>query len=341
MPAQSWPGVAPLRLVSVNVLGRHTRQPSHLPSRSRLLQWAVEAIVQAGWTRLSAVLFPAGYLPSGMALGPIARSRYAEILEQSAIAAVCAPAAERLNACTGALLVIGVDTPCYDPEFGGDQLMVAWAANRVTGFARKIFPSDSDTNEERSRPLLIYPDDADDLNRVAELPCGRRALLCTCYDAFIFSHLGQDLQSPWPAIRFVPDGRQGWRWAEVADRRAILSRFRALMASLQPSVALVGVHGFERQGREVYWQRHGIATASAGLPGVAVGAAHFRDLPDVEDSHAGVLAASGVPRRHLGRGIHRRAHRFGAVTSLTVTVPGSPHLAAVARLFEFANGEGG
>lgn len=339
MPTFSGSGAAPLRLVSVNVRGRNTKQPGHLTGRSKLLRLAVEAIIEAGWSRLGAVVFPAGFLPAQLALGPLSSASRSQALELSQVGAACAPVAQRLIECTGAILVVGVDTPSYHPEFSGDQTMVAWGASGVVGLARKIFPSDGDTNEWRNRPLLIYPDDADAPGRVVKLADGSRSLLCACYDAFIFGQLRNDSRPPWPAIRFIAEGRLGWRWARTSDRQAILSRFRALIATARPTLALIGVHGFERSGREVYWQRHGIASASAGLGGgIAVGAAHFRDLPDVEDPSSGALAAVGVNRRHLAHGIFRRARRALPASSLAIAVPGSPHLAAVIRLFEFPNG---
>jgi hypothetical protein len=76
--------------------------------------------------------------------------------------------------------------------------------------------------------------------------------------------------------------------------------------------ALIAIHGFEPGRSSGMWQRHGIATASAKLAGGAVfGAAHFGRLPS--SAAVQTLAASRVPRRHLGLGDKRKAEALPPV----------------------------
>jgi hypothetical protein len=98
------------------------------------------------------------------------------------------------------------------------------------------------------------------------------------------------------------------------------------------------VHRFQQPGRDIFWQRHGLATASAALGGgLAVGAAFFTDrLPDERARWSSPLAACGVPREHLSQGLYRPARRFEPIAALTINGrrKGRPH--ALVRLFDRA-----
>jgi hypothetical protein len=74
-------------------------------------------------------------------------------------------------------------------------------------------------------------------------------------------------------------------------RHRCIQQWDLLLRSRGPSVAIAAIHSFNRPGLDGFWQRHGIATASAALEGgLALGAAHFRDsLP--QPSHS-TLASS-------------------------------------------------
>jgi hypothetical protein len=109
--------------------------------------------------------------------------------------------------------------------------------------------------------------------------------------------------------------------------------WRATMHAAAPTVALVAIHGFERPGREGYWQRHGIASVSAALGGLAVGSAHYRRLTR-RDQLKTPLASSGVPREHLGAGIRRRSQPLAPTAAITIVTPSKKRVLAVLRLFE-------
>jgi len=98
-------------------------------------------------------------------------------------------------------------------------------------------------------------------------------------------------------------------------------------------MALACIHNFDAPGRDSYWQRHGIAYASAALGGgLALGAAHFNyTLPAAGSS---TLAAFKVRRSHLSAGAHRPAHRHEALASVFIEGDGRDKPRALIRLFE-------
>jgi hypothetical protein len=106
-----------------------------------------------------------------------------------------------------------------------------------------------------------------------------------------------------------------------------------LLKESRPDMALACIHDFDAPGRDSYWQRHGIAYASAALGGsLALGAAHFRyALPAAGSS---TLAALGVRRSHLSAGAHRQAHRHEPLASVLIESDGRDKPKAHIRLFE-------
>lgn len=102
----------------------------------------------------------------------------------------------------------------------------------------------------------------------------------------------------------------------------------------------MSIHGFEQPGRDGYWQRHGIARASAAHGGdLVVGAAHFRKgLPAPDMS---TLAAYGVPRSQIADGASRRANKLVPAHSAILETPGG--LRGLLRVFRvpLAAGPGG
>jgi hypothetical protein len=104
----------------------------------------------------------------------------------------------------------------------------------------------------------------------------------------------------------------------MAQRRTSLARWSALIAANPPDLALCAIHGFKRPGMDGYWQRHGIAGASAALHGIPViGASHFnKALPRTADRS--VLAAAGVPLSHLELGPHRPMHALAPAEGFTL-----------------------
>ncbi|RYZ87124.1 MAG: hypothetical protein EOP04_12415, partial [Proteobacteria bacterium] len=120
--------------------------------------------------------------------------------------------------------------------------------------------------------------DADGMARFVPLPCGRTAILCVCYDSFVFSELALGPTTKLRAMRYRTDPVDGWDNLKPATSWQWISDLRARIGEHRVSVVLNPVHGFEREGSDVFWHRHGLAVASSGIGGgMAVGAAHYRD----------------------------------------------------------------
>jgi hypothetical protein len=159
-----------------------------------------------------------------------------------------------------------------------------------------------------------------------------------CYDVF---GVAEAIVGPTVRIRYIryvaPDQRYAGTGAEfVAARRRLVADWGRLLADQQVDVALSAVHRFQQPGRDIFWQRHGLATASAALDGgLAVGAAFFTDrLPDGRDRWGSPLAACSVPREHLSQGLHRSARRFEPTAMLTINGRRKGRPRALVRLFD-------
>jgi len=139
-------------------------------------------------------------------------------------------------------------------------------------------------------------------------------------------------------IRYLaPDQRyDGAGGGLVAVRQRLVTKWGRLLTDQRVDIALTAVHRLQQPGRDIFWQRHGLATASAALGGrLAVGAAFFTDrLPDEGDRWSSPLAACGVPREHLSQGLHRPARRFEPVDLLTINGRRNGKPRALVRLFD-------
>ena len=320
------------RIVSVCVRGTPLVQDRHNPARLELLRLVLRAVAgRPGWTDLDAVLFPAGFFRGPGSLGPLPARDWADCLASSPILRESARGASRLNdQSPGCIVSTGFDMPMASKGWRGDHLMVAANAAGLVGCARKFFPVDDAT---AASAYGIFPDDVDDLLRLVSLPCGQTALLSVCYDAFAImdSCVGPTAKRRGLRYAFQPDG--DWHELKPYERDALVERYHLLLERAKPTVHLIGIHKFALPGRDGYWQRHGVATASAGLRGAfCVGAAHFtRKLPVSPEQSC--LTAAGVSHHHLSEGSARKAWGCAPVDSFTVNVPDKA-TAALVRLFE-------
>jgi hypothetical protein len=248
-------------------------------------------------------------------------------------------AAYRLDAAhAGALIVVGIDSMPHSSGDHGDQMCVGFSPYGVVGIGRKVWPADGDTNWDGHPPVVCYPADFVSPHRIVTLANGSRALLCACYDVF---GVAEAIIGPTARIRYIrylaPDQRDEDTGAGfMAVRRRLVAEWGQLLTDQRADVALTAVHRFQQPGRDIFWQRHGLATASAALGGgLAVGAAFFTDrLPDEGDRWSSPLAACGVPREHLSQGLHRPARRFEPVAALTINGRRNGKPRALVRLFD-------
>lgn len=297
------------RIVSVCVSGATAEHASQNVGRLQLIR-AVAEEVNAHWENLDAVIFPGVFLRSAGTVGSLAFTGRVEVLDRSDLVDPLIEAASVLSKSPDALIVSGIGGPVYPNGSAGDQLCVAWNGEGVAGIGRKIFPVSAEADR-----FVCFESDFLAKERVVPLPSGRTAILCTCYDMFGVAerpgrHGVQDR-----AIRRISSqgdetGRASRGVFQTLKERC-LADWNDLLINSGASVGLAAIHGFGRNST-AYWQKHGIATCAASLPGFAVGAAHFNsNLP--ASAVRSPLAARDVPASHLTAGSSRAAHSWSPV----------------------------
>jgi hypothetical protein len=330
----------PPRVVTVCVLGRKPGRPKHNGRSIQLLDQVVDALIsRVDWHPVDAIVFPGGFFRLPVYVGNRSHSERAAALEATDFGQAVMAAAYRLDAAhPGALIVVGIDSVPYSSDDHGDQMCVAFSPYGVTGIGRKVWPADGDTNWDGRPPVVCYPADFGSPHRIVTLANGSRALLCACYDVF---GVAEAIVGPTARIRYIrylgPDQRYNGAGADfVAVRRRLVAEWGRLLTDQRVDVALVAVHRFQQPGRDIFWQRHGLATASAALGGgLAVGAAFFTDrLPDGQDRWSSPLAACGVPIEHLSQGLYRPARRFKPTATLTINGRRNGKPRVLVRLFD-------
>jgi len=328
----------PPRIVTVCVLGRKLKHPKHNARSIRLLGQVVDAVIgRVDWHPVDAMVFPGGFFRSPVYVGNQSPSERAAALESTDFGQAVMAATYRLDAAhPGALIVVGIDSVPYSSNDHGDQMCVAFSPYGVIGIGRKVWPADGDTNWDGRPPVVCYPADFGSPYRIVTLANGSRALLCACYDVF---GVAEAIVGPTTRIRYIrylaPDQLDDGA-GFVAVRRRLVAEWGQLLTDQRVNVALTAVHRFQQPGRDIFWQRHGLATASAALGGgLAVGAAFFTNrLPDVRDRWSSPLAACSVPREHLSQGLHRLARRFEPIEALTINGRRNGKPRALVRLFD-------
>ena len=298
-------------VATVSILGAY-RDPAPLTrDREPLLQRIVEALLYYGngW-ELDAILLPGGFFQIARAIGTLETpQRIAAIHQTRAGKAASAASLEVHRRWYRTTLVLGFDSAAMADWRGGDQLVTAWQEGELVGLARKAFPVSSETTG--LRPVVwVKTSDFNDPLRMVLLRNANRIILCACYDAFAIRALGGAQYADLRALRLILDEQGRFRRPSLAERQAYLSRWLGLLKEHPPDLAFTAIHEFARPGRDCYWQRHGLAGASAALAGKPIlGAAHFREwLPSGERDCP--LASQSVPLGHLGEGHHRTAHRL-------------------------------
>jgi len=298
----------------------------------------VEGLVdRRDWPALDAVLLPGGFFRLRSAVGSFDEQARALALIGTKAADLCAEASVQFDAVSpGVLLVIGMDTDPASKRVGGDQLVTAWREGDLVGLARKTFPSHGDTRGKQP-PYPVFDLDFASASRFVSLRSGHRALLLGCYDAFGTRSVVHSRFADLIAMRLARDRHGRWHEPSGVLRHAFLTRWRALIRAHPPDFALCAIHGFKRPGMDGYWQRHGIAGASAALGGIPViGASHFnKALPHTADRS--VLAAAGVPLSHLELGPHRPMHALAPSEGFTLADDDGKPVALIRR-FDLALG---
>lgn len=326
----------PARIVSVCVAGHPITQERFNANRLKFVSKVAREVHRRGWQALDVIVFPAGYVRVTDWLGPLSYCERVARLEAEELADVCRGAAHRLRTGSpGCLIAVGIDTNKSPSGWRGDQLVVAFDRHGVVGLARKIFPVVQDTDGWGRAPYLLFNADFDSPRRFVTLPNGERALLSACYDAFALAELAIGPTVKRRALRHLATP-EGWTNLNRDEIDRLLLSFGDQLRSLRPTVNLVALHGFRSPGRDLYWQQHGLATASAALGGaLTVGAAHFTSsLPKRLGSAP--LAALKVPAAQLHASHNRTAHALAPVDGFETALAWSPGHRALVRLFEGA-----
>lgn len=318
-------------IVSVSIRGTHRGPRPDRPERLRLATRIMQAVAASGWTGIDAILLPGGYLRLSRPIGHRDEDgRRDALLGRRSIAALEAASREWRSGDPVPLLVAGIDLKPASKRVGGDQMVLAWRDGDLVGLARKTFPSHGDT--DGSGPVYpVYDQDFASPWRFVPLPSGGKALLLGCYDAFGTRSLADARHADLAAMRLARDRIGDLHRPSLALRRYFLARWRALLAAHPPELALCAIHGFRRPGMDGYWQRHGIAGASAALGGIPViGAAHFNKVLPASIERS-VLAAASVPLSHLDLGPHRPMHALSPVEGFTLAGENGKAVALIRR----------
>lgn len=320
------------RIVTVCVKGRQAsfRGSSPIDRRLLLLQTVIRE-VKRRWERIDAIVFPGGYFKTDFNIGHLPFDARKDALEETLFSRECIQAAKELqDTSPGAFLIAGVDSVCKVP-YPPDQLVAAWNQFGIVGLGRKIFPGGGDIGK-----FLVFTNDFSNPERVVKLPSGHSAMLCVCYDLFGVAETIEkptkrtsnirDLHLPTREIKTYGDHKD-FSWL----RKKCIRAWLALIRNQKISVAIGVIHGFDKTGGDIFWQRHGIAPPSAAINGgLAIASSHFKLLfPEINKSPLAAFKVSTqtltLPRRN-----RRKAQYYLPQDGVLL---GVKHIKALVRLF--------
>ncbi len=313
------------RFATVCIKGQPARQYRTHTRRLALLT-AITREINERWGNLDAVAFPGGFLRLNKTIGSLPYVERVKALGTAGFVTPIKSAIEGLTRSPSSLLVFGVDGPRYPNGDRGDQLCVAADKTGIIGIGRKIFPTRTE-----SHGLLCCDADFREAHRVVELPSGRKAALSACYDMFGVAERGDLGGTRARNIRWIGAYEdQVERGTENFPEQLAknLASFGGLLAGKRVTVGIAAIHYFDAHNT-AFWQRHGIAACSAALgEGFAIGAAHFRELP--QHATSSTLAAARVPRQPLADNRYRQAQSWAPNGHFNFR---SDHGSALVRLF--------
>jgi hypothetical protein len=321
------------RLATLCLQGNTANSTKDNPERSTILNEAIARLYNhRDWHPLDALVLPGGYFRLSRTLGALSFEERKQQVEREHFASVVRACLARLRSRSPKMrLLVGVMATARHKAERTEQACIAFDATGVIGLARKIFPTSAETVGRRYMSPCL--DDFAAKERFVALPNGSVALLNSCYDMFGAADAFSSFSARRSAIRAVRRGTDHITHRDPefrSIRDTALASWNALLAEQRPDVLLASIHAFERPGLDGYWQRHGIARASARFGGaLALGAAHFLEsLP----SEGSPLAAFAVPKAALAAGVNRRAYPLAPRRILRwTTKAGAP---ALLRLFE-------
>lgn len=296
-----------------------------------LKQLTTELRRLSDWHPVDAIILPGGFFRMSRAFGATTFAQRRRLVSTEQFTGPIRRSLRSLGTQSpGIRLVAGVLARPCDVTERTEQCSLVFDQGGLVAAARKIFPTASDTRGERL--LSPFQDDYGSPHRFFSLANGSVAVAAACYDLFGVADRAQP-GTRRAAIRrlLTPEGPIKLGDAcFLALRKACLATWARQLEEQDPDVAVATIHRFAYPGADGYWQRHGIARASAALDGaLVVGAAHFiRKLPE---GFASSLAAAGVGLEHLFAGVGRPACRLAPIRQHVLHGPCGP--TAVLRLF--------
>ena len=311
------------RLATLCLQGNTAASTKDNAARIPLLEEVVRILrQQRAWHPIDALVLPGGFFWLSKVLGASTFERRRSLVSGERFLAAVMKALTQLDALSpGIRLITGVMAKPREKTERTEQACLAFDQTGLIGAARKIFPTQA---ESRGRRFMTpFVDDYASDQRFIELSNGSLAALHSCYDLFGTADIGSGGGARRAAIKALRhqggrlmEGQEGYR----ASRDSSLAAWANLVAAKAPDVLLATIHAFERPGLDGYWQRHGIARASAAHSGaLSIGAAHFLEgLP----KDGSTLAAYGVPKRELSAGTSRRAYSLAPLYSAVLNVQG-------------------
>lgn len=299
--------------------------------RISVLEETITHIIASNWHPLDAILLPGGFFRLSRTLGALPFDQRKNVIEGERFAAAIKRLLQRLEGeGTHAPLIFGVTAAPRQRAERTEQACIAFDGRGAIGVARKMFPTSAETRGRRYMSPCVADYSAEE--RFISLPNGSVAMLNSCYDLFGAADTARGGDARRLAIRALRQGPAHITHRDAAfraTRDAAIATWKEMVAQRQPDVLMASIHAFERPGLDGYWQRHGIARASAAFQGaLAIGAAHFLDaLPTLGSP----LAAARVPRAALTAGVNRAAYALPPTDHLSWTTKAG--INALLRLF--------
>lgn len=320
----------PPRLATLCVRGDVVKQSKGNAQRIELLrQVTMELRELADWHPIDAIVLPGGFFSMEKPFGASTFAERRQMVSSEEFGRAIRSAIGSLRRDSPGLGVFtGVLAASEEPAGPREQVCLAFDQTGLVAAARKIFPTAQDAHGGISTFVADYSSP----RRFLALANGSVASASACYDLFGLADRGQS-STRRAAIRQLLTDEGPIKLGDVAFpalRKACLAAWATQLDEQQPDVAVATIHRFAYPGTDGYWQRHGIARASAALDGaLVVGAAHFRmRLPH---GSASSLAAHGVGLDHLFAGVARPACRLAPIRSHLIQGPAGQM--ALLRLF--------
>lgn len=281
-----------LCIASLSVLGQPCSNPQDNSARSDLTCAAIE-LAYDNCPDLTALILPGGMFAID---APLRNKNTAERL--AAIDATAWAQQIMPQVPPHISLFAGIDV--QNPKEPVGHYSCHLDAQGVRAVSRKLFFPKA----ELAQGAFSCPKDFSDFSRITTLSNGTSVLMNSCYDIF---GSADAMTSEKAAFKRLNKQKH----IAAPHKKQLCKQYHKMLRSRfhkKAQLVISNIHHFSAPGRDIFFQRHGIATASAAFKGAtAIGAAHFSSvLPEHETQSP--LCASNVATSHLTARYHRQAH---------------------------------